>query len=176
MAGKTKAKVMTRKQKKEVNVDRMSEEEAMTKIEQIQQGLCVSENALQAMTEELLLVEMRTMKAEELRLKLERKGLKSEVEMFLAIQLEDEKSKYLKSLIKKFGKLVEEIQIEGILLTEDVKLIVNRQEAASGILNNLKLSGHKNMVAATLRLEEGLLKPLQRLISLRFHLDMSVEE
>ena len=117
---------MTRKQKKEFD-----EKEAKTKIELVIKGICVSEIALETLTEKLLLTEMNTMKTEELRLKMERNGCNSEVELLLGMGLEDEKRKCLKASMKKFGKLISCILLQHELANDELKLIFERQEAAS---------------------------------------------
>ena len=143
MTRKTKAKVMTRKQKKEANNNGISEEEALNKIEFVEKEVYVSENAVETITEKLLLIEMNTMKAEELRLEMERKGLNTLAEMNL---VQKGKNKDLKPSTKKLGKLMDYTGSEGILLVEDIKLVAKRQCAALDIIDNLILIGHKNVV------------------------------
>ena len=142
MTRKSKAKVLTRKQKKGVNRERVSEEEEMTKIVLIQKKLCVAENVMETLTEKLLLVEMRIMKLEETWFKLERKGLSSEVELFLVMGLEDKERKEFKPSTRKFAKQMEVIGLVSMLIADDSHVPFVRQETASDI-NNL-MSGHKS--------------------------------
>ena len=124
----------------------MSEEEAITKIELIQRGLVVWEKAIEYISEKVLLIEMDTMKTEELRFKLIRKGLKSEVEQLLGEGLENEKFKELKSSTRKLAKLYNDMEPKGMLIAEELGHIFDRILTASNIMTNLEMSGHKNMV------------------------------
>ena len=88
------------------------------------------------------------MKLEETWLKLERKGLSSEVELFLVMGLEDKERKEFKPLTRKFAKQMEVIGLVSMLIADDSHVPFVRQETASDI-NNLMMSGHKNVVSSS---------------------------
>ena len=147
MTQKTKAKVLTRKQNKEVTKDSMSEEEEMTKIGLIQNELCVAENVMEFLIEKLLLVEMRIMKLEEMWLQLKRKGLSSEVELLLVMGLQDKERKEFKPSTRKFAKLMEVIGLGSMMVADDSHALFVRQDTPSEIKSELGtiqiLSNHK---------------------------------
>ena len=80
--------------------------------------------------------------------KLERKGLSSEVELLLVMGLEDKERRELEPSTRKSAMLMEVIGLESMLIADDSHVPFIRQETASDI-NNLMMSGHKNVISSS---------------------------